>query len=783
MFKNKSKQSTRIIIYTALCLIYCIAVFYTEFMSANADDESDCEFPDTIYDDCISEEIYDDDVLVCDEDIEVFENEIIEVFDDESIEVFDDEEFPDPAPFYTVPGRAPQTGASSDPNSSFVELIHTHRGHNDTEGGCFTRVIYHTHKGSKSKGGDCYQSPVYHKHSGSCYRTKSCTKNPSSIELISTHDTVCGDHGDTLSAQYRVTYSHSSCGHKSEDATVTVSCTKCGGSHVYNKIKHDYNELKCSKNSKTVDSYSLTCKKTPGTTVDHYEPGCELDENTAYGKLILTNTTPDWTTDNVTMTGSLEDYSGILTHDGLGTLSFTTDDGHIEEMNSDNIIVSENGTYTLSVSADPDYFDNACTSVMLKVSNIDRTAPTISEINYDDSEVWLLSNTVTVAASDLQPDGSYGSGLCGDAYSFDGGKTWQSDNFYDFKENGAYTVWVKDNCGNIAYSDFTISNIDNIGPSLTYSYSPDKWYSTSHSPRQFVFTAKDSGAGLSETAYSYDGGKSWTALNITYRNTDGTFTVMARDLLGNIHSEEINNSYSKSDSNSDDDKDDNNDSDDDDDDDDDDANDNEDNDAKDSDDHNDDNKEDKYHVDDNSNDDTHTSACDNDDNSNYSEYDVFPDEYYGDGPKLTLSEVSSSDEKTFVAPVNLSPATLLPLSDKASNITALLASPAFKVVAGGAGSLTCLALLFLCFSLLYSGIRVYSFDGKKYRFHAIVPVRHTERGLTINISEELLELSFSSKYKLMPGPVFAKHHKNELLHVNLNGTWKHARIDKSIILG
>ncbi|MBO5094170.1 MAG: hypothetical protein J6C33_07420, partial [Lachnospiraceae bacterium] len=86
-------------------------------------------------------------------------------------------------------------------------------------------------------------------------------------------------------------------------------------------------------------------------------------------------------------------------------------------------------------------------------SNIDRTAP---EIDYDRPDKWYDGETdITWIGNDLQPDGTEGSGLAEEAYSFDG-VNFTALNTQRIPGAGVYKVWIRDKVGNTAEYDIEI---------------------------------------------------------------------------------------------------------------------------------------------------------------------------------------------------------------------------------------------------------------------------------------------------------------------------------------
>ena len=89
---------------------------------------------------------------------------------------------------------------------------------------------------------------------------------------------------------------------------------------------------------------------------------------------------------------------------------------------------------------------------------IDNTPPIIESIS-GNTEGWTTSKNIVVKARDLE------SGLADEAYSFDGGITWQSSKSKIFTENGTIKIKVRDKVGNITEkSDIILSRIDSTIP-------------------------------------------------------------------------------------------------------------------------------------------------------------------------------------------------------------------------------------------------------------------------------------------------------------------------------
>ncbi len=210
--------------------------------------------------------------------------------------------------------------------------------------------------------------------------------------------------------------------------------------------------------------------------------------------------------------------------------------GNGQEEEAMEFLVTENGTYTCELQVVGED-NNAKTQVVTyEVANIDRTPPTILSVTYDQS-LFLAEIEVVVEAEDLQEDGSAGIGLTETPYSYDGGKTWVADNTFIIEKNGSYTIMVKDSFDNIASKEIEISTLDTMGP--TVSTIIQETLDTEYNSVKVLVYVEDvqedgsEGVGLGELPYSFDGGKTWQALEYYYYHGNGTYAIVIRDAKGN----------------------------------------------------------------------------------------------------------------------------------------------------------------------------------------------------------------------------------------------------------
>lgn len=136
---------------------------------------------------------------------------------------------------------------------------------------------------------------------------------------------------------------------------------------------------------------------------------------------------------------------------GVKEVSYTTDEtvpqsGTVAITNGEGTITLTNeGQYKLTVTAKDNSLNEITKTVYIK---LDKSMPVINSVTGNPSDWTKDSVTLTVNAKDAE------SGLAAQAYSFDGGTTWQSGNTktYDTNTNGI-VIKVKDNVGNIAAYD------------------------------------------------------------------------------------------------------------------------------------------------------------------------------------------------------------------------------------------------------------------------------------------------------------------------------------------
>lgn len=161
----------------------------------------------------------------------------------------------------------------------------------------------------------------------------------------------------------------------------------------------------------------------------------------------------------------------------------------------------------------------------------DNEAPNMT-VQANTSE-WSKSVTLTINAT----DNSEGCGLHKDAYSFDGGQTWQSSNTKIFTTNQTVNIQTRDALGQVTSTiDQVVNNIDVDAPTVTkVSVTPDAQTTWTKSAIIKIEGATDASSGLNAQPYSFDGGQTWQTSAEYAVSANGVYTIRVKDILENIY--------------------------------------------------------------------------------------------------------------------------------------------------------------------------------------------------------------------------------------------------------
>lgn len=166
----------------------------------------------------------------------------------------------------------------------------------------------------------------------------------------------------------------------------------------------------------------------------------------------------------------------------------------------------------------------------------------ISEIGYKTSpQGWSLEKTITFTYPEIKNVG--GQIIGKNEVSTDGGKTFKIyRGSITVNKDTTIVARITDGTNSLKSTAITLSQFDHTAPTITnVTGNPDKW--TNQNVTLTVNGAKDkgdnnveSGSGLADAAYSFDGGTTWqTSASKTYTSNTSGIVIKVRDKLGNIY--------------------------------------------------------------------------------------------------------------------------------------------------------------------------------------------------------------------------------------------------------
>ena len=201
----------------------------------------------------------------------------------------------------------------------------------------------------------------------------------------------------------------------------------------------------------------------------------------------------------------------------------STDEDSIFVDDTGKVIVRKDGQSQITASTT----DSKGNTIISNSVNViyDNTAPVIKSITRDPNEWTNKQVTLTVDADD-----NGGSGVV--AYSFDGGKSWQTSNKKVYSVNTSnILVKVRDKVGyESEVQSINVDNIDTTAPVIkSITRDPNEWTN-----KQVTLTVDaDDNGGSGVVAYSFDGGKSWQESNKkVYSANTSNISVKVKDRVG-----------------------------------------------------------------------------------------------------------------------------------------------------------------------------------------------------------------------------------------------------------
>ncbi|MCM1089122.1 MAG: hypothetical protein NC419_13280 [Muribaculaceae bacterium] len=92
-----------------------------------------------------------------------------------------------------------------------------------------------------------------------------------------------------------------------------------------------------------------------------------------------------------------------------------------------------------------------------------------------------------------------------------------------------------------------------------------------------------------------------------------------------------------------------------------------------------------------------------------------------------------------------------------------------------------LIIMLLIIGLLYGGLyqmaRIENWNGTRYCYLGYVPIRKDGSGFVIRIGERMVDLSYTTRYRIRPGSVFCRRNRYRDVIVYADGGRAHLVLD------
>lgn len=388
--------------------------------------------------------------------------------------------------------------AAENEQAVFEEIYHHHTGTSHAGGGCYYRPIYHVHTGNYISGGGCYGQRVQ----VNAHQVSSYTGSGQKWTCYS-----CGAIGSSRDESWSC-----SCGKSGHYLTFT-----CPNGHNSGGV-----DTRCSNSAGTTE-YRLSCGKLTSTP-EYYELSCKTEENEYLGSWEIHHNPTSWTRE-VTLTAFFKENLN------LHTTSFLWSNGESGEETT----ITENGTYSCSLTYQSYQAPAQTTSLVLEISNIDREPPTAA-ILWDDSE-WEVRKYIYIEEAFDEK-----CGLSETPYRiFDGTKysEWSDNSEFIIEENGTYQVEIRDALDNIYTQEITFEHIDYTPPKAVITCDDSQW---ELSKKIQITEASDDQSGLAAEPYRFFDGNSWSVWGENDQwevSQNGIYLVEIRDAIHNVYQEKV----------------------------------------------------------------------------------------------------------------------------------------------------------------------------------------------------------------------------------------------------
>lgn len=162
------------------------------------------------------------------------------------------------------------------------------------------------------------------------------------------------------------------------------------------------------------------------------------------------------------------------------------------------------------------------TSTIATITNIDTTKPTV-KITFDDDNLSQNKIVKVEVEDDNLPE---------NFIRVNGGE-WTNTTYFEFTQNGIYTIEVRDIAGNITSYTFEIKSILNEGPEIKIVYDNTKWEQTKVAYVELINPAFNADT-YQYSFYTKEGWQPYSNDNSITLTENGIYSVKIRDELANV---------------------------------------------------------------------------------------------------------------------------------------------------------------------------------------------------------------------------------------------------------
>ncbi len=212
-------------------------------------------------------------------------------------------------------------------------------------------------------------------------------------------------------------------------------------------------------------------------------------------------------------------------------------------------VFTTNGEHCLNIFTGDEGYGSQYGLILFTLNNIDNTAPQMGKLTAKKNGAkW---DVVLESCTDDKTEEKNIRYLCltaKDAKAYRSGNKWNEDKLVSERSwgtqrsfsvvEGSYCIFAKDAVGNVSEKDFDAGHIDTAAPTIKSGPTLTNEGAVNGYAKSVLIsvTGVDTGDGLSEYPYSFNGGKTWQKENTFRTDKNGSFTILIRDKNGNTSS-------------------------------------------------------------------------------------------------------------------------------------------------------------------------------------------------------------------------------------------------------